>query len=305
MDTYSYEKIVPFIGTGTSYPLGILDWPQLLNNLINECDKKFQIICSKKLNESDKWPELAEDIYSHLGHDRYQGIVQKGITPRVNSSTLSLLKIVLASRIQLTTNFDLSIEEAYKFFNFMSSKQIVDKTITLEKKYLPDLEEYPDDKTKNYLYYLHGNKDKKYFILKKSDYEMFYPSVSTGNPLVKRVQSLEILLRTVYINYNIVFIGFSFADKYLRDYFFKLSNTLRMEEQNNHKSLYNPSNIKVDTKKYIHFLLIDADNLLYKADKAKFFHEYENNNIYPIVYKSGHHLFIEELFGELLSKVKI
>ncbi|MHA1343952.1 MAG: SIR2 family protein, partial [Promethearchaeota archaeon] len=212
-----------------------------------------------------------------------------------------LIKILLAVNICLTTNFDKSIENAYDFLNYIA-KHFSSKNyyVNLIKKYIPQLEEYPNSKHDKVIYYLHADVENEVFILRKNQYDKYYPSVSGLNNYSKCIENC---FRFFYKNKNIIFIGFSFADRYVREYIFKLSKELKNENLL-HQSIYSEEGKIFYPKQSSHFMLIDTNTDIWLKEKSNIFKKFEEYNIFPIIYQSGLHIFIEQLF-EYLSREKI
>ena len=302
IELYRRDRIVTFVGAGTSKPLGILDWKKLLSKLIDICGDDFKKENTIYLENDSQWQELAEKIYQELDKsgrkDSYHTIIKKAMSPSNNSSSLTLIKMMLAVDIHLTTNFDRSIENAYDFLNYIS-KYLKNKRYDrhFSKKYITNLEDYTN-KNGNVIYYLHADIENDIFILRKSQYEKYYPSISN---LRNGPKCIENCLRYFFINKNIVFIGFSFADKYVRDCFFKLSKDIEYEKME-HQSLYSQEGKVYNSRQKEHFLIVDSENKIWQKKKKQIFQEYEQYNIFPIIYKLGDHVFLEKLFEYLSEK---
>lgn len=299
--TYDDGKMVSFIGAGTSKPLGISDWEDLMKELCEKAkDDGFNI---KLSGDTCEWPQTAQDIYDHFdknGNTKiYFDTISKNMTAKHNTTAGTLLKLVLAFDIHLTTNFDNSIEHAYKFYDYLSRQQgNQDLKKDYKTHYLPNFESNSTASDSGLICYLHGNIQNKQYILKKNEYETFYPSISGSS---NGVDHLEIFLKKQYMNNNIIFLGFSFDDYYVREFFFKLAKVIERENKIV-SDLYNDSEQSHRTKNIKHFLLI-SDNVL-KVHSLKIHDVFQEFNIYPIVYKSGHHVFLERLC-EVLSQRKV
>jgi len=271
-----------------------------LDELIKCCDETFQNNKISELSNPEQWPELADCIYYELKKNSKERMfntkIKERMTPVINTTTLSIIKVILATKIQLTTNFDNSIESAYEFLEYLYK---ITKNVTFNKpqiKCVPDFGAYSDN-SRNIIYYLHGNIKDDIYILRKTHYDMYYPSVSgKGNCCI------EDCLKHYFKNKSIVFIGFSFSDKYIKQYVFNLSKEIERNNMINanmfdqYGKVYTPENIR-------HYLLIDSENDEYKKIKDEIFNEYKDYYIYPIVYKSNKHIFIEKVF-ELLSQME-
>ena len=129
--------------------------------------------------------------------------------------------ILLTSRWVVTTNFDNLLEETYE----IKGKITGTRRRKLKTQSLPNIELvdcFRRSKKQNVVY-LHGHADEEHVVLTRQDYDDYYPSES-GKPEGERV--LENYLEYIYSNYTIVFVGFSFRDKYVRNHFKRIFRQL-------------------------------------------------------------------------------
>jgi hypothetical protein len=296
INLFNKDKMVSFVGAGTSKPLEISDWNNLMDDLYNEArNRGFE---GSFKNNPKEWPQLAQEIYEYLeikgNIDLYFSIIAKKMSPKNNTTTLTLIKMVLAIDLHLTTNFDNSIENAYRFLDYMSTRY---KKSEFRKDYqiycLPDFPLIQITKSLGLICYLHGRDNKKIYILKKDDYETFYPSVSNSQD---SVDCLENFLKECYKRSSIIFIGFSFRDYYVKEFFFKLAKEIERENKII-IDFFDKSGQSYKDRDIRHFLIVDPEILKEYENKA---HDiFENFNIYPIIYKEGEHIFLEKLFEKL------
>ncbi len=282
IDSFNRNQFVPFIGAGSSIPLGEPAWDELFKKMKNKYNVSVYI---KKINGVPDYPGAFSRLYKKLKEKRnfYENLFDT-LKPKITSGTNLHLRLVDAFDCYATTNYDIPIEKAY----------LNQKKLNLYKYYFfcPQ----PNQNLKDSIVYLHGHKNIDFAIILREDYNYFYPTISNK----KGIPILETFLKHLYQNKCLVFVGFSFSDPYIRDYFKYLTKTI--------------PDIQCD-----HFLIIDEDVQIYKdfADKADKYkqsgllveadhkqHEFYNYiikeyNIHPIVYKSGVHIFAENLFESL------
>jgi len=303
IDSYSKDGMISFIGAGASKPLGIFDWKELIKKLClvaneNGFTERFENFEGKP----DSWSRLSQDIFDFLESkgmtSKYFDVIKKSMSPSINTTTLTLVKLILAIDFHLTTNFDVSIENAYEFLKYISTYWVKNElNINYGKCFVPDFSPFYSKKFKAVICYLHGNIEKNLYILKTKDYEIYYPSISNEE---KHDASLEEFLKFCYKNKIIVFIGFSFDDFYIREFFFKLAKTIELEQQASMEFYYKSGQVYPENE-IKHFLIADEEILNKKFLKNysgaihDFFAEF---NIYLIIYKK--HIFLEKLF-EILS----
>lgn len=103
-------------------------------------------------------------------------------------------------------------------------------------------------RSKYQLVYLHGSAD-DYIILKTSDYDKFYPSIAgtTGSTV------LQDYLKQLYLNCTLVFIGFSFNDRYMREAL-KQIHTCLTNEDALHAPLFKQYIPRLDSVQHYAFL---------------------------------------------------
>ncbi len=283
LSKFDRTKFLPFVGAGPSIPLGACDWDGLFSGL-----KEIYKVAMKlrKKNGRVNYPLVFERLYKKISPEqkkKFFSSIFEQVDSKIASWNAIHAAMVGAFPCYVTTNFDVAIEKAY---HNQKKKQL--------KKYYfhcpkPELELLEDS-----VVYLHGHRDINFAILKKSDYKYFYPTVS-GNSGIPIIESF---LEYLYRNKRIIFIGFSFTDEFITDFIKTLSS--RIKNTN-------------------HFLLIDENAKIYQENlrlvekyknannpkeaeqqKNRFYSDYkENFNLSVIIYKSGHHKFLEDLFNEL------
>ncbi len=283
MASFNRDTFVPFIGAGCSVPLGEPDWPQLFDKL----KEKYGLnICVSEGDNCTDYPTAFSQVCERIGtKENFFSEVFALIEPKVTQATFFHVRLVDAFDCYVTTNYDTPIETAY----------LNQRGRPLRKQYFfcPQ----PGDDFRDCIIYLHGHKDIRFVVIVDEDYRYFYPTIGNagGFPV------LEDFIKYLFVTKSLVFIGFSFADAYVREYFRHLAKT-------------------VHSTKIRHFLLIDEDVKFYRdfVDRATQFEKLGRSDearsevdrfygyvmkefrIYPIVYRRGYHIFMERLF-ELLG----
>ena len=151
------------------------------------------------------------------------------------------------------------------------------------------------------IYYLHGSIDRGNYIFKKTDYETFYPSFSSSKEPANF--QLESFLKDRYRYNSIIFLGFSFDDCYVRDFFERVAKEIEMEQEIA-TDFYSQSQKAYEKRSIKHFLVINAGVLEDKTG-IDIHGEFEAMHIYPIIYQNGQHIFLEKLFQNLDRRGKI
>jgi len=282
---FKKEVFVPFIGAGCSLPLGSPNWEGLFEKLTKKYNKRINLRKSK--DGTLDFPRLFSKLYNKLPpqNNFYKDLFEI-LEPTITSGTFTHIHLIDAFNSYLTTNYDCPIEKAY----------LLRKQKELKKYYL--FCPIPDTNFNNCIVYLHGHKDINFAVIKENDYQYFYPSISDklGIPV------LEDFLKYILEKKKIIFVGFSFLDRYLIKF-------LKSFSKNTNK----------------HFLLTDENSDIYKRymdiaegyrkegesmeaqkQESKFYDTFKDDfNILPIVYKANLHIFLESLFKRFSSTDKI
>lgn len=200
LETFPTGRWVSFIGAGASKPAGIPVWGDMLQELIR----------AKNLNLSvgdyeGEYPELGSAIYAEYEalscqqefYDRIAAMCEPTVT-RFSGLHAAVINVI---RVHITTNFDCILENAY---------DLQDGGATPSCQYFPYFD--PSQLTDDTIVYLHANRHEKLFVFRKEEFESYYPSVSRTNGS----RQIESLLRHVFENFHMLFMGCSFQDRYIR-----------------------------------------------------------------------------------------
>jgi hypothetical protein len=296
VSSFNRSEFVSFTGAGVSIPLGISDWDNLIDDLLKEASQiGFH---ESKPSSKSEYPGFVESIFKVFEKagktSSYFGTITKRMVPSINSTSLTLIYLVFSLDIHLTTNFDGSIEQAYRF-----SGQIAD-FLSVTKQYgdpsLYFLKDLDTSSKGPSIYYLHGSVNEGIYILKKSDYDMYYPSVSKLSGV--SIRGLENCLKYFYEHKNIIFIGCSFEDPYVRSFFFNLAKEVEKERLLTN-GFYGQGGQSCSYKDLRHYLLIEEGNDFITDYGKDIFPGLREYNIYPVIYQKDKHIFLEYLFKRL------
>ena len=297
--SFSRSDFVSFTGAGVSKALGIKDWEELLSELLSAASALG--FAESKPVDKGRYPEYAERLFRYLdGKGRkalYFDTIIRHMDLHISSTSPTLIYLSLCVDTHLTTNFDRSLEHAYSFVKYLA--EYLDARGMSRHPQLCYLDNLVANSRNPAILYLHGSINQQVYILKESDYERYYPSVSFREG--DSIRGLEDCLKYYYSGKSILFIGFSFEDPYLQKYFFNLAKEMNREAESIQKHFSEAGKTIAD--KYIrHFLLIDENNSFVRNYRNKIFSELQEYNIYPIIYKTGEHIFLEHLFKMLANK---
>jgi len=222
VEDLSKREFIVFAGTGVVGETGIPSWLELLQEL----DRAIPLYGKDLLNMGvDNYPRVAQEYYNLLvkkGREKeYAEVIKSKINASNAPCSYHQLEILQCTGKIVTTNFDDTFETAYRKMSRFS-----------EKNKIPDVQSLPDFREdillKKYsVTYLHGRVHDNYVIFKTDDYDLFYPSVS-GRSDGSHV--IEDFLRYLYKNHVMVFIGFSFGDRYFRECLKNINDAIRKED---------------------------------------------------------------------------
>jgi len=297
---FNRSEFASFLGAGVSKPLGISDWDNLIEDLCNEA--KNMGFNETKPEDRNTYPEFAERIFSFLDEkgkkSLYFDTINRRMTPPINSTSLTLVYLTLSLDTHLTTNFDRSVEYAYRFLADFS--ELLSATKKYEKPVTYFLKDFNMSSSGPSVYYLHGSIDEGIYILKKSDYDIFYPSVSRKTD--GAIKTLEECLKHHFVHKNIIFIGFSFEDPYVKSFFFDLAKEVENERRAT-DDFYGQGGRSCSHRELKHFLLIEESHkFIEEYGKRELFSKLKEYYLYPVIYKKDKHIFLEVLFKHLIRK---
>jgi len=203
------KDFIVFSGAGVPQTAGVPTWISLLKELLKLTPSVTDNIDTV---DPEEFPNIAQKIFESLRQqnkeDEYYNTIRDSIKPTDAPYSGPQFEIVTTTNWIVTTNFDTTFESAFK-----KKLQVQNSENT------PNIQSLPDFRmenlfTKESIVYLHGRVDEKFIIFKTDEYENFYPSVSQKTECSKE---LEDYLKYIFKNYTIVFIGFSFVDRYIKE----------------------------------------------------------------------------------------
>ena len=218
------KGFVVFAGTGVVYGTGV---PESWDKLLEELGQEAGVDVTAEIKRGADYPDIAEDIYNKLPQasreETYNRLLKNRLRPTILSYAPLAREIIKTTQWVVTTNFDETIEKA---FDEMKCSPVAIWTLPCFKH---------ENRLGQYtLVYLHGNTETRCTIFKRSDYNLYYPSVSGGNG----PRDLENYLEWLYDKQTIVFVGFSFQDAYLMGCLPKIRERLFLKEEDLRKRQY-------------------------------------------------------------------
>lgn len=208
VDELANKQFIVFAGTGTLHP-SAPKWATLLKKLIEA--QPVDNLTAEDIDDPARVPDypkfasrIKEEMFRIDGRDErwFRLISEFVITEDVTYSSQQV-EIFRATESVITTNFDDSFENAFKVVTRS-------KPPRLSIRELPEFV-YRECFRSPTLVYLHGKADARHLVFTEEEYQQYYPSVSK----TKGSTNLEDFFKIVYKDHTLVFIGFSFEDKYV------------------------------------------------------------------------------------------
>jgi len=274
------EIFLAFLGAGISSSIkGVPD----LEELYVSCCEKY----GHPKDSTSALPQLFEDLYMHIeDKENFDSELFNAVIPKTTSATATHIEIARAFNCFVTTNYHDPIEDGFR--QKQSIRGVEPKELIRHFFVVPN-----GDEAKNTLTYLHGNLLVGFCILRKKDYQFFYPSLHDRHGGVYVVENS---LRKILTNWSVVFLGCSLEEhlkgfvRYLVDKD-KRKILGKSEEIENKKVKFH---YWITSKKEISKYLKDVDREKQKYFEEEYFNNYIEMGIKPIIY-SGDHRFVELL----------
>lgn len=209
-------KIVPFLGSGLSVPLGLPNWKQLLEKLSPMFSKEYQKEAYKDYTDQGDLLEALDYLKKWSIHlntdDQIKDAIIKIIETEQKSGVDEELHnyydvIKLNSNLYISTNYDLLLEK------FLSTS--VDYRAPLCLNDIDNLRKLLDENSQ--VLHIHGHiKRKDTMIVSAEDYKKLYDD----NGLVYKLQH-------ILTSRPLLYIGFSFTDKFFVDLYTNLGKIVK------------------------------------------------------------------------------
>lgn len=268
------KHLVAFVGAGVSTPLGIDTWDNLLKKMADTFHFQDDV---QKLISRAGYAVTASQIYNHINdHNEYVKFLHQQFTPRNCRFTSLHSSIIKFFQTILTTNFDVSLE--------LAARSAENTSLNIQK--FPNFDPFNLIRPKT-LVYLHGNNDDNKYILRKEEYDKYYPSVSKDP---NGSYELENFLREVFKRLTLIFIGFSFKDSYFYQFLRKILHEEVPKETLVHKQMFRKEHSREQVD---HFVIISNSNKG-QIDNLR------RMNLRTICYEEMH-VRIEEILDEIFE----
>lgn len=277
---FKTENFVPFLGAGLSIPTGEPDWENLLKKMQSSTSVKIRL--QKDVNGNVNYPRCFSNLYRKMENKlNFYSHLFKHTEPTETSYTACHREIVSIFNSYITTNYDSIIEQVFE----------KDKNQKIKRHFFSN---YDIGNLDNSIIYLHGHKCINYAILKEEDYDYFYPTVSRKNG----IPIVESFLENIYKHKTLLFIGFSFSDKYIYSFLQYLASK---NKEKTHFALINKNtSIYSEYKSRSHEYRKLGEKSKARKEENKFYESLTDLNIHSIVYNQN--IFIEKLLEKLSTE---
>lgn len=226
LDINNIYKVLPtdfivFAGTGATYGTGLPEtWTELLERLHKK--RPVQEINFEKLNEFN-YTAYAEMFFNGFEHENntngYYSMIEEELKATKSPYGSLQLQIFYTTGRIITTNFEDSFEKAFETFSLRKGITKTCKTQTLPTIGTEILKE------DFCITYLHGRIDKRNIVFRTTDFAKYYPDDMNDTSV------LEDYLMHTYDKHTIIFVGFGFLDKYLRNMLRKICGKLNLRDE--------------------------------------------------------------------------
>ncbi|MGE0269477.1 MAG: SIR2 family protein [Candidatus Omnitrophota bacterium] len=274
------DVFVAFIGAGISS--AITGVPDLKGLYVSWCEKYG---CS--VDGNGESPEAFGVLYKHVeDKEKFDQELFTKTIPKNTRHTSTHIEIARAFNCFVTTNYYDPIEDGFRQKQDLTSS----KPEELTKFYFVFP---PQERARHSLTYLHGNPNTGFCILRKKDYQYFYPSLYERH---NGVYVVENSLCDILTNYTIIFLGSS-LEFHLRSFLKHL--LAKIAKENSSKS---DNETKREVKMH-YWVTSDSEINKYLGAapeeqkenfQQKYFHDYSQMNVKPVIY-TGDHIFVEDL----------
>lgn len=242
------KDFIVFAGSGASI---VPEWKKLLKGLHEK--QPVSGVNIEELNEYD-YPDYAQMFYNQFERqgniEDYWKAIEEELTKKDEPYRTLQLGIIYTTGRIITTNFEDSFEEAFDIY-FSREKKQNDCHIEI----LPDINK--DSLEKDFcITYLHGRIDRRNIVFTTTEYTRFYSRDDEDS-----ISKLEEYLKNIYKKRTIVFVGFSFSDRYLSKALKKIYHQLELEKKS--KLIPEPEE-SLEENHYLHyaFLKIGDNSML-------------------------------------------
>jgi hypothetical protein len=192
------RKCIIFVGSGLSSAAGYPSWSQLLDTLVDEAKKvpNAPIVGLDKYVAAGDYLTLAEFARHQLGRNQYANILKRLLNKPAKPSPAHLSIAQTDYRGLITTNYDRIIETAITLSRHWAPNSFTPEAVSAlaVALYNPEF----------FIFKVHGDiGSAESIVLTSQDYDR----------LILRSPHVRSFLQAVFLNYTVLFVGYSLRDQ--------------------------------------------------------------------------------------------
>ena len=202
-----YTEAIPFVGAGSSIPLGLPLWEQLVQDFHNEVNCNIPFDELKEYHDRN-WPIISDKIFESIegGVENkfaiYNEFMSQKFQPKTCDWTSVHIEIIDLFEKIITTNYDRAFENVLKRnLNHEKYPEEIRKSYNYDFLYYPGKLEPIYGKCR-WIAYLHGRNDSKKYVFREKEYTYAY----------NEDNEITTFLNSIIKVFPIIFLGFSFDD---------------------------------------------------------------------------------------------
>lgn len=192
------NRLVIFVGAGTSIPSGFPSWSQEVDEIRERMDDSEDDANKNEVKNSDDFLKIPQYYYNEHGKNNYVALMRKIFKHQKNLSPLKLHEKILNFRVKyiITTNYDNLLKKSAD-----DNQQVID-VVAQDSDLAYGIAEKKIIK-------MHGDFDHDNFVLKEDDYLSYS----------EHFRLIEIYIKALITGNVVLFLGYSFSDPDLKQIF--------------------------------------------------------------------------------------
>ena len=238
------NRLVIFVGAGTSIPSGLPSWSKAVDEMRERIDDSEDAANKNEVKNSDDFLKIPQYYYNEHGKNNYVALMKKIFKHNKNLSPHNLHKKILKFRTKyiITTNYDDLLEKSAN-----DNQQIIDVVGNdaglaygiADKKIIK----------------MHGDFDHANFVLKEDDYLSYS----------EHFRLIETYIKALIAGNVVLFLGYSFNDPDLKQIFAWVKENIGSDQPQSYLVAVGE---KFSTSKYNYFQNFGI-KILYASEKIK------------------------------------
>lgn len=192
------NRLVIFVGAGTSIPSGMPSWSKAIGAIRERIDDSEDDVNKNEVKNSDDFLKIPQYYYNEHGKNNYVALMRKIFKHKKNLHPSHLHQKILNFRVKyiITTNYDDLLKKAAD-----DNHQVID-VIAQDNELAYGIADKKIIK-------MHGDFDHDNFVLKEDDYLSYS----------EHFRLIEIYIKALIAGNVVLFLGYSFSDPDLKQIF--------------------------------------------------------------------------------------